>query len=169
MSCDAAAAAVLLRYAALVHAGPPGLERLTLAAAAPGPNPLAREPLFQSIVSSALALQADADALRRSGGFGRDGWRTPDWEGFKGRASRLADLDGRGHDELERRGTDGDLKCILRGIGQDLPRKLAAVEAADTPESRLSALDELFFLLRDNAEVITTPPRDTSTDVARPG
>jgi hypothetical protein len=169
MSCDAAAAAVLLRYAALIHAGPPGLDRLTLAAAAPGPNPLLRDPLFQSIATAAASLQGEADGLRRAPGFARDGWRTPAWEGFKGRAARLADLDGRGHDALERRGADGDLKCILRGIGQDLPRKLQAVEAADTPEARLSALDELYFLLRDNAEVITTPPRDTSTDVARPG
>jgi hypothetical protein len=63
-----------------------------------------------------------------------------------------------GHLILKERGTDGDLKCILRGISEDMPKKLDAVEAAATPAARRVALDELAYLLNDNVEVITAPP-----------
>ena len=60
---------------------------------------------------------------------------------------------------LKERGTDGDLKCILRGIAEDIPVKIAAVEAATTPAERRLALEELHYLLNDNVEVITAPPQ----------
>jgi hypothetical protein len=60
---------------------------------------------------------------------------------------------------LKERGTDGDLKCILRGISEDIPKKLEAVETAATPAARAVALEELSYLLNDNVEVITTPPQ----------
>ena len=56
------------------------------------------------------------------------------------------------------RGTDGDLKCILRGIAQDLPVRLKEVETASDQRARDMALKEMFWLLRDNVEVITAPP-----------
>jgi hypothetical protein len=64
-----------------------------------------------------------------------------------------------GHLILAERGTDGDLKCILRGIAEDIPVKLDAVEQATTPEARALALSELSYLLNDNVEVITAPPQ----------
>ena len=67
-----------------------------------------------------------------------------------------------GHLDLAKRGTDGDLKCILRGISQDLPRKLGEVETASTAASRSAALQDMFYLLRDNIEVITSAPTVTS-------
>ena len=107
----------------------------------------------------------EADGLRHAPRTATDRWRGDEWEGFKARAAKLSQMDMQGHLELAKRGTDGDLKCILRGISQDLPRKVAAVEAAATPAARRTALDEAYFLLRDNVEVITTPAKDTSTDV----
>ena len=67
-----------------------------------------------------------------------------------------------GHKLLAARGTDGDLKCILRGIAQDLPVRLGEVEKARDPKARDRALKEMTWLLRDNVEVITTPPKVTS-------
>ena len=64
-----------------------------------------------------------------------------------------------GHVVLKERGTDGDLKCILRGIAEDIPVKLGAVETAASPAERSVALDELAYLLNDNVEVITAPPQ----------
>jgi hypothetical protein len=71
----------------------------------------------------------------------------------------LADLDMQGHLILKERGTDGDLKCILRGISEDMPKKVEAVRTAATPAERRVALDELHYLLNDNVEVITAPPQ----------
>ena len=159
MSCDAAALALSLHLAALrADAGP---VRLLRVASAPPPapiNPLVREPLFASIVAGAGRLQGEVDALRRKG--------TPPDPALDAEVAKLSDLDMQGHVELAKRGTDGDLKCILRGISQDLPRKVAAVRAAGDPAGRRSALDELWFLLRDNVEVVTTPASATSTDKA---
>ena len=78
--------------------------------------------------------------------------------GFKTQVSELSALDMKGHLLLAKRGTDGDLKCILRGISQDLPVKLTAVTTAPDRKTRDVALKEMGYLLRDNVEVITAPP-----------
>ena len=70
----------------------------------------------------------------------------------------LAALDMRGHLALAQRGTDGDLKCILKGIAEDLPLKLKALETAATDKDRLQAVQDMGYLLNDNVEVITPPP-----------
>ena len=57
----------------------------------------------------------------------------------------------------QERGTDNDLKCILRGISEDIPVKVAALEGAPDAAARKLALDELSYLLNDNVEVITSP------------
>ena len=41
---------------------------------------------------------------------------------------------------LKERGTDGDLKCILRGISEDMPKKVQAVQAAHEREMSVVAL-----------------------------
>ncbi len=154
MSCDAAALALSLHLASLrTGASEPHLLRVAAAAA---PGPLAREPLFASIVASAGRLQHEVDALRHA--------PSPTVAGLDAQAEALAALDMQGHLELARRGTDGDLKCILRGIAQDLPRKLQACRAAPDAPARRAALDELWFLLRDNVEVVTTPASAQSGD-----
>lgn len=118
-------------------------------------NPLAREPMYADIVQRAGALRAEVEAYRA-------GLTTSptfkDFDRFKGQLAELSTLDMQGHVDLAKRGTDGDLKCILKGISQDLPTKLAEVEGAATPDAKAQALKEMSYLLRDNMEVITTPP-----------
>jgi len=145
MSCGIVLAAVLLLSdpdVALAAAQP--------AAVAGAPVSVASEPLFAEIVARSSALKAVVD-----------GWNgTPsDFDAFKVSAAELATMDLQAHLILKERGTDGDLTCILRGISEDLPLKVAAVETAATPQDRAMALGELSYLLNDNVEVITAPPQ----------
>jgi hypothetical protein len=146
MSCDAAAA-IYLRLAA---ATPQGGAAATLPPAAAPPAAVAQEPLFADIVRRASRLRSEVEGLRKSD-------RAPSKD-FATRVQELSDLDMQGHITLRERGGDGDLKCILKGISQDLPLKLEALGAAKTPKERDYALSEMGYLLNDNVEVITAPP-----------
>jgi hypothetical protein len=144
MSCDAVASVAFLWLAAtspVPTAAPPQM--------AP-PAAVASEPLFVDIVRRAGALKAQVEAFK--------GKPDPLPEAFKTGIGELSALDMKGHLMLAARGTDGDLKCILKGISQDLPLKLAAVQAAATPKDRDLALRDMAYLLNDNVEVITAPP-----------
>jgi hypothetical protein len=138
MSCDAIAAAAFLWLASSAPAPAPTNAAL--------PTSTAQEPLFVDIVRRAAALKAEV-----AGG-------APELAGLKKRVGELAALDMQGHVLLRERGTDGDLKCILKGIAEDLPLKLAAVEAAKDARTRKLAFDDLAYLLNDNVEVIQAPP-----------
>ena len=160
MSCDIAmsAAILLASFQPGSHAAP----RLMLAALvdAPAPatatmNPLAREPLYADIVKRAGVLKAQVSSYRAAPASTAP---LPGFDAFKTDVAALSTLDMQGHLDLAKRGTDGDLKCILRGISQDLPRKLAEVDQAKTADARSAALQDMFYLLRDNAAVITSPP-----------
>jgi len=129
-------------------------------AVAGAPVSVAGEPLFVDIVSQSTSLKAVVDAWAAEKAADTAGFLTgADFTGFKDRAEHLSQTDMQGHLILKERGTDGDLKCILRGISEDIPKKIAAVEAATTPEARAVALSELSYLLNDNVEVITSPPQ----------
>jgi hypothetical protein len=141
MSCDAIAAAAFLWLAA----GPAG------AALPETPPAVAHEPLFHRIITKARALKVDVDGFRSA--------NAPIPVGFSARIAELAELDMEGHHDLARRGVDGDLKCILKGIAEDLPLKLAELEAASDPKARDRALRDMAYLLNDNVEVITAPPQ----------
>jgi len=166
MSCDVAASAAILLATLSSPAPGPGAgrtappPRLTPAAwiqattVSVAVNPLAREPLYADIVSHATRLRQETEAYR-AGLKGAPGLADPD--GFATEIATLSALDLQGHLDLAKRGTDGDLKCILKGISQDLPRKLAEVEAAKDATAKDAALEEMVYLLRDNIEVITTP------------
>ena len=155
MSCGLAIASMLLLTnpdVALAAARP--------AAAADAPGSVAAEPLFADLVVRSGSLKAMVDAWAADGVADQTGFITGDvFSGFKARAAELADLDMQGHIILRDRGTDGDLKCILRGIAEDIPRKVAALEAATTAPARADALSDLAYLLNDNVEVITAPPQ----------
>ena len=156
MSCDAAALALSLHLAAYEPAIG-GARLFPISTAVAPANPLVKEPLFADIVKRASALEHQVD-----------GWKTAlpaaPPEAFDAQLAELSALDMQGHVELAKRGTDGDLKCILRGISQDLPKKLAALKAAPTDADRKTAASELFYLLRDNVEVVTTPAKVQSSD-----
>ena len=120
---------------------------------------LSAEPDFAALVQEAQRLKGTVD-----------GWMIPaivsdidflnssPYITFKADAQALATADMNGHLELKRRGTDGDLTCILRGIAEDMPKKIEQLEGANPGEARLLALQELAYLLNDNAEVILAPP-----------
>jgi hypothetical protein len=120
---------------------------------------VASEPLYADIVKRAQTLENEVAALRTAD---RKASATasplPGFDRIKTEAAELAALDMQGHRDLAARGTDGDLKCILRGISEDMTVRLEAIEAATTGASQDVALDELRHLLIDNREVITAPP-----------
>lgn len=152
MSCDAVALAATLWMASAT----PMAASPAPAVAVSAPSSVASEPLFLDIVKRADALKAQVDGWK-----GKEG-PLPGFDGFAARIGELSGLDMQAHLLLAKRGTDGDLKCILRGISQDLPVRLKEVEMAADQRSRDMALKEMFWLLRDNVEVITTPPSVTS-------
>ena len=155
MSCAAVLAISLLLSdpnVAAAAAQPP--------AAPSAPVSVASEPLFADIVARSGALKGVVQGWIDAGVMDQAGLAAgAAFTGFKARAAELAALDMQGHLVLKERGVDGDLKCILRGISEDMPLKVAAVEAAATPAERRVALDELAYLLDDNAAVITAPPQ----------
>lgn len=142
MSCDAIAFSAFLW---LASAGPGGPQ------VQPAPIAVAAEPLFAEIVRRAGGLKTEAEQLRT------DAAPLPD--AFKLQIGELSELDMKGHLDLKARGVDGDLKCILKGISQDLPLRLKDVETAADAKARDAALREMVYLLRDNVEVITAPPK----------
>ena len=155
MSCDAAMAAYLM-FASFTPGQQPVRIAQPIPVTAPAQNPLAREPLFAGIIKQASSLgQAVADYRKELGAKGGD---LPGFDKFSQRVADLSAIDMQGHLELAKRGTDGDLKCILRGISQDLPKKLADLAKAADPKAKDNALKEMSYLLRDNVEVITSPP-----------
>jgi hypothetical protein len=153
MSCDAVAFSAMLWLASTS----PMAAQSQVAVAAAAPHSVAGEPLFADIVRRASRLKADAESWRKSGLDG-DTASLAGFPAFKAAIGELSDLDMKGHVALAARGTDGDLKCILKGISQDLPVKLHDLEAAATPKARDQAIREMTYLLNDNVEVITSPP-----------
>jgi hypothetical protein len=158
MSCDVAMAAYLF-LAAAGPAGPAPKPLATLEA----PRPVASQPLFADIVKRAAFLRTRVEAYRtpalKTAAAAKP---LPDFEKFKGEIAELSQLDMQGHLELAKTGQDGDLKCILKGISQDLTLKLKVVVEAQTGAAEDAALRDMYYLLRDNVEVITTPPRADS-------
>lgn len=142
MSCDVIASLAFLWLAAAAPVD-------AASSAQPPASVVAQEPLFAEIVSRAAALRTEVDSFRSGAALA---------DGFRNRVETLAELDMQAHRTLRERGVDGDLTCILRGIAEDLPLKLAALESAQAPQDRDAALRDLHYLLNDNVEVITTPP-----------
>ncbi len=153
MSCDVAAAAFLMFAAAV---GPSGTNAQPAGAGAP-PS-AASQPLFQDIVGRAGRLKAEVERFRAGVGTAAGVVALPGAEAFAADIGQLSALDQQGSDWLKLHSVDGDLKCILHGISQDLPLKLAAMKAAKTAHDEDLALRDMAFLLRDNVEVITAPP-----------
>jgi hypothetical protein len=111
--------------------------------------------MYADIVGRAMTLNAEALRFAELTAANKP---LPRYLGFKADLAALGALDMQGHFDLKARGTDGDLKCILKGISEDLPKRLVDYEAAQTVESRVEALKEISYLLNDNVEVITSPP-----------
>ena len=153
MSCAVMLAASLLLADPAAAAQPPVAVEATIAA----------EPLFSEIVSHSLRLKGVVDGWI-AGGAAEDAAFTnrPEFATFQSDIQALAALDMRGHVELRERNTDGDLKCILRGLAEDIPRRVEALTSAAEPRARADALGELSYLLDDNAAVVMAPPQPAS-------
>ena len=161
MSCDAVAFSAML-WMASFNPGQAGSPAPAIASAPAAPASVAGEPLFIDIVKRARQLKAQTEAYRAQlTKADQAGAAAPlrGFNGFAGRIGDLAALDMKGHVTLKERGAVDDLKCILRGISQDLPEKLAAVRAAATIKAQDLALRDMVYLLNDNVEVITAPPQ----------
>ena len=160
MSCDAVAFSAMLWFASFTPDAQAGAAPAVIQSA-PAPASVAAEPLFADIVRRAGGLKAQTEAYRQ------DLPKTPDavakalkgFDVFQGKISELSALDMKGHVTLKERGAVDDLKCILRGISQDLPGKLQAVADAKTVKDQDVALRDMVYLLNDNVEVITAPPQ----------
>ena len=148
MSCGVMIAAALMLTDPAVAA--------TAASTPTAETPVAGEPLFVDIVSRSQALKGVVD------GWIETGFDAAAFAGFRQDAEALAALDMQGHVTLRERNVDGDLKCILRGISEDLPGRLDAVQEASDDRERSVALSELSHLLDDNAAVILAPPHPAS-------
>jgi hypothetical protein len=137
---------------------------IALAAALPppadAPVSVAGEPLFAEIVTRSTAMRGIVSTWLSAGAADNASFGvSPEFERLRHGTTLLAERDMQGHLILKERGTDGDLKCILRGIAEDMPLKVEAVRTATTPAERRLALEELHYLLNDNVEVITAPPQ----------
>lgn len=156
MSCDVAMAAYLF----LASAGPAGAQPAhTVILTAASPSSVASEPLFANIVRRAAQLKAEVERYRQASPLtSASALALPGFAGFQANVAELSKLDMQGHVELAKSGQDGDLKCILKGISQDLPVKLKALTDASTGAAQDSALRDMAYLLNDNVEVITSPP-----------
>ena len=157
MSCSAVAFSAFLW---LASTGSAPADAPPAPAVATAPASVAAEPLFADIVRRAGGLKAQAEAYRK--GLPSDPTAAAvalkGFDGFTGKVGELSALDMKGHVTLKERGAVDDLKCILRGISQDLPEKLTAVSAAKTVKDQDQALRDMVYLLNDNVEVITAPP-----------
>lgn len=147
MSCGLAVAAVLL------------LSDPSVTTVQAPPATLAEEPMYADIVLRSSALRGIVDDWIAEGAAQDQTFaQRADFADFRTEAAALAERDMAGHVDLRERGTDGDLRCILRGLSEDLPRRVDQLASADTPNSRADALAELRYLLNDNVEVVTSPP-----------
>jgi hypothetical protein len=161
MSCDAVAFSAMLWMASFNPGQASGPAPAVLQQPAV-PQSVAGEPLFQDIVKRANQLKAQTEAYRKTlaGADPASAAKTlKGFDVFSSKIGELSALDMKGHVTLKERGAVDDLKCILRGISQDLPEKLTAVGAATTIKAQDLALRDMVYLLNDNVEVITAPPQ----------
>ena len=143
MSCGLALALALISTEAAPAAAPAPV-------AAIAPRTLAQEPLYAEIVARAKGLHLRVKSAAPA---------TPsEMAALKAEVDALAALDMQGHYDLKARNVDGDLKCILKGIAEDLPKRLEELAAAPDATAREEARKEMGYLLNDNVEVVVAPP-----------
>jgi hypothetical protein len=148
MSCGLAVAAALLLS-----------DPTVTAVQAPPPATLAEEPMYADIVSRSRTLKAIVDGWIAEGAAQDQAFaERADFVDFRTAALELSERDMAGHLDLRERGTDGDLRCILRGLSEDLTVRVDELATAATPGDRTDALSELAYLLNDNVEVVIAPP-----------
>lgn len=114
---------------------------------------ISREPLYADIVRHANALKSQTEGFAPIKAV-------PSNPAFATYVAAIRDLSAdvlKAHLDLKARGTDNDLKCILKGVALDLDLKLEALVAAPSDSERATALQNIALLLSDTSEVIVTP------------
>lgn len=116
---------------------------------------LVQEPFYSSIVADATRLRAETESFAARPSLQ---WlKSPHFRNYAEAITELAARDMKGHDDLKARGTDSDLKCILKGVSIDLRLKLDAMRSARTDRDLGVVLQDMTLLLDDNIDVVSTP------------
>ena len=116
---------------------------------------ISHEPLYAGLVAKARRLKRETEGFDRHPTL--DLLTQPKFQAYARDIRALSDGDQAGHMDLKARGTDNDLKCILKGVSLDLPNKLNDIQASTTPDGLSTALGKMTALLTDNIDVIVTP------------
>jgi hypothetical protein len=114
---------------------------------------IAREPFFADMVTRARHLEAETKAFTPALGL----LQQPKFQTYTQAIRKLSADDQQGHMTLKARGTDNDLKCIMKGLSLDLNIKMDAILTAKSDAEVGTALDNMASLLSDNIDVIVTP------------
>lgn len=116
---------------------------------------ISHEPFYAGIVTDAKKLEVRTDAFAKTPKLNL--LNQARFKTYARDIQALSDADMKGHLDLKARGTDNDLKCIMMGVSLDLPKKLAAIEAAKSDTELGTAFGNMSSLLSDNIDVIVTP------------
>ncbi|WP_031235053.1 hypothetical protein [Asticcacaulis sp. AC402] len=119
----------------------------------PATSAISREPFYAGLVTRAAQLKAQMDGFAPS----LDARARPGFDAFVRDIRALAEDDMKAHLDLKARGTDSDLKCILKGVSLDLNIKMDAILAAKNEAELATAYQDMSLLLSDNIDVIVTP------------
>lgn len=113
-----------------------------------------REPFFGKIVERSQHLKALTDHYMMAPASVR---QSPEFGAYVEDVNALAEADLKGHLDLKVRGTDSDLKCILKGLSLDVPIKRDLIVNAQSDAAFKDALSEMSLLLEDHIDILTTP------------
>lgn len=114
---------------------------------------ISREPFYAGLVTRAEALKAQTEGFAPALSVRNQ----PSFEAYVRDVRALAEDDMKAHLDLKARGTDSDLKCILKGVSLDLNIKMDAILAAQSDADAAKAYQDMSLLLGDNIDVIVTP------------
>ncbi|MBW8880388.1 MAG: hypothetical protein JF615_02885 [Asticcacaulis sp.] len=126
---------------------------LALPVGAQETSAISHEPFYVGLISQAERLKVETDGFTPS----LSAREQPAFQAYTQDIRTLSDGDLAGHLDLKKRGTDSDLKCILKGVSLDLNIKMDAILAATSDAEMKGALDDMSHLLSDNVDVIVTP------------
>ncbi|MDV6331807.1 hypothetical protein [Asticcacaulis sp. 201] len=124
-------------------------------AAVPATSAISHEPYFADLVDRAGKLKAQTERFGTSPVLSLR--EQPVFKTYTQQIRALSDGDLQGHLTLKKRGTDNDLKCIMKGLSLDLNIKMDAILAAKSDADFGRALGNMAALLSDNIDVIVTP------------
>jgi hypothetical protein len=115
---------------------------------------------YSAIVADATRLRAETETFAARPSLQ---WlKSQHFHSYAEAVTALAVRDMKGHDDLKARGTDNDLKCILKGVSIDLRLKLDAMRQAKSDRDLGAVLEDMTLLLDDNIDVVTTPATTVS-------